>query len=217
MSYHYVYRITNTIKNQHYYGKRKCDRLPKNDLGIKYFSSSRNMDFMDDQRLNPQDFKYKIIKIYQTNEQATLLEVKLHDKFMVDKNPHFYNLARQTSTGFVSVMTDEERKRRSDRWKGLNNPNHTVDRTGAKNGMFGSARFGVLNPFYGKTHSEESKNMMRQNKLKNPLDWNDESRQKLKDAWKRRPIVQCPHCGLQSINANNMNRYHFDKCKSINN
>lgn len=41
MTYHYTYRITNKIEGMHYYGARSCDCLPKEDIGIKYFSSSR--------------------------------------------------------------------------------------------------------------------------------------------------------------------------------
>ena len=29
------------------------------------------------------------------------------------------------------------------------------------------------------------------------------------------PLLVCPHCGLSSRNIGNMNRYHFDNCKSI--
>ena len=32
----YVYRITNILTNQHYYGSRTCNIPPEEDLGIKY-------------------------------------------------------------------------------------------------------------------------------------------------------------------------------------
>jgi len=59
-NYHYVYRITNILTNKHYYGSRSCNILPKNDLGFKYFSSSKDNDFIIDQKINPQNYKYKI-------------------------------------------------------------------------------------------------------------------------------------------------------------
>ena len=31
---------------------------------------------------------------------------------------------------------------------------------------------------------------------------------------KNLPFICCPHCGIKSQNRGNMNRYHFDKCKS---
>ena len=50
------------------------------------------------------------------------------------------------SCGVKEVITDDVKKRMSERVKGENNP------------MFG--KFGELNPFFGKKHTEESKRMM---------------------------------------------------------
>jgi hypothetical protein len=35
----------------------------------------------------------------------------------------------------------------------------------------------------------------------------------IKASWENRDILQCPHCGIESKNAANMKRYHFDNCK----
>ena len=99
--YHYVYRITNIITEMHYYGDRSCNCQPSEDLGVKYFSSFTNKLFKQDQQQNPQDYKYKIIKIFETcREDAKQLEVDLHKKFDVKNNPKFINRANQTSSGF---------------------------------------------------------------------------------------------------------------------
>lgn len=98
--YHYVYRITNIIKNKHYYGVRTSSIHPSNDLGIKYFSSSSLKDFISEQKESPSNFKYKILKIFSSRTEALNFEIKLHNKFNVHINPNFYNLAKQTSTGF---------------------------------------------------------------------------------------------------------------------
>jgi hypothetical protein len=98
--YHYVYRITNTIENKHYYGKRKSNISPFLDLGRKYFSSSSDKEFMKDQKENPQNYKYKIIWVTDDPIRATNLEIKLHDRFDVAINENFYNKAKQTSTKF---------------------------------------------------------------------------------------------------------------------
>jgi hypothetical protein len=50
------------------------------------------------------------------------------------------------SCGLKEIMNDETKKRMSERVKGKNNP------------MYG--KFGELNPFFGKKHTEESKNKM---------------------------------------------------------
>lgn len=98
--YHYVYRITNTKEQKHYYGVRSSKIEPKLDLGIKYFSSSRDKEFMNEQKENKSIFKYKVIKIFETRKEAVKLEIKLHSKFDVGLNESFYNKAKQTSTGF---------------------------------------------------------------------------------------------------------------------
>lgn len=98
--YHYTYRITNIVEHKHYYGVRSSKLHPSQDLGIKYFSSSSNKEFISEQVSNPENFKYKIIKIFETREEAIALEIKLHAKFNVGVNESFYNKAKQTSVGF---------------------------------------------------------------------------------------------------------------------
>jgi hypothetical protein len=98
--YHYVYRITNKELNKHYYGCRSSNIEPKLDLGIKYFSSSKDKDFMNAQKVNNSIFKYKVIKTFETREEAINLEIKLHAKFEVGKNESFYNRSKQLTTSF---------------------------------------------------------------------------------------------------------------------
>jgi len=33
------------------------------------------------------------------------------------------------------------------------------------------------------------------------------------ESWKNRPIIKCPYCGKEGVNAANMKRWHFDNCK----
>ena len=103
--FYYVYRITNTLINKHYYGFRTTTLNPKQDLGIKYFSSSLDKSFIKDQKTNPQNYKYKIVKVYNNYSDAIILEIKLHNKFDVGKNNKFYNRAKQTTRGFSTVGT----------------------------------------------------------------------------------------------------------------
>lgn len=100
MLYHYTYRITNTVEKKYYYGMHSCDCLPKEDIGVKYWSSSKKPSFINDQKVNPQNYKYKIIKIFNTRTEALEHEIFLHKKFEVGVNLSFYNGAKQTSTKF---------------------------------------------------------------------------------------------------------------------
>ena len=100
MKYHYTYRITNIKEGKYYYGVHSCDCLPKEDIGIKYFSSFKKKEFIKDQKENPQNYKYKVIKIFSTRVEAVKHEIFLHKKFDVKLHEKFYNEANQTSTGF---------------------------------------------------------------------------------------------------------------------
>lgn len=99
--FHYTYRITNIVLNKHYYGSRSTNTEPQLELGFSYISSSKDPDFIKDQKENPQNYKYKIIKIFETRMEATQLEIDFHSKFNVAKNESFYNNSNQTSTGFM--------------------------------------------------------------------------------------------------------------------
>ena len=101
--YHYVYRISNTKEQKHYYGKRSSKVEPKKDLGIKYFSSSKDKNFILDQKHNPKNYKYKVVHSYSSSEQAIRAEIYLHNKLNVDANPAFYNKSKQTATKFSTT------------------------------------------------------------------------------------------------------------------
>jgi hypothetical protein len=101
--YFFVYRITNIVTGKHYYGYKSSSKHPTEVIGKTYFSSMKGKEgeeFISNQKNNPQNFKYKIIKIFDDKNSALALEIKLHAKFNVAKNPKFYNRSNQTTTGF---------------------------------------------------------------------------------------------------------------------
>lgn len=103
MTYYFTYRITDLnppTSKKYYYGYTKCNCRPIDYIGKKYFSSSTDKNFIKRQKYSPENFKYKIIKIFDNKYDALELEIKLHNKFNVGKNPLFYNKAKQTSKGF---------------------------------------------------------------------------------------------------------------------
>jgi uncharacterized membrane protein len=222
--YNYVYRITNKIEQKHYYGVRGCNVAPKMDLGIKYFSSSTDKDFRDDQKNHPENYKYKIVRICSTSDEADALEIKLHEKFNVGINESFYNRAKRTSMGFSTAgtnlspehrqkiseaaqnMSDEHRQKISEARKGKEHTPETkqkmseaakgVPKSDETKQKMSEAMKGEKHPMYGKEHTPEH-------------------RQKLSEAAKGVPQeeVQCPHCGKiggKSL----MKRWHFDNCKN---
>ena len=108
--YNYVYQITNIITGRKYIGKRSSSIAPENDIGKKYFSSSIDRDFITEQKISPQNFKYEVLAEFATSTDAVAYEVELHAKYNIGVNSDFYNRAKQTSkffdfspTGKVSV------------------------------------------------------------------------------------------------------------------
>lgn len=96
--YHYTYRITNIAENKHYYGVRTSKFNPYEDLGKRYFSSSKFlkplvMDF-------PHQFKFKILQCFRSRFEANAREMFLHRKFDVGPNNKFYNRASSRSSRF---------------------------------------------------------------------------------------------------------------------
>lgn len=143
-SYHYVYRISNITENIHYYGVRNSKVHPHDDIGVIYFSSSSNANFINDQKKNPLNYKYKVIKICNDRTSAISLEIKLHNRFNVGANESFYNRAKQTSTGWDTTDT---------RWKmsdhGRNNISQSIIARGGYHGK--------NNPRFGSTLTDETK------------------------------------------------------------
>ena len=77
---YYVYRITNTVLNKHYYGYRSCKIDPKEDLGKKYFSSSRDKEFIKDQKQNPLNYWALSVKpLFSEEEQLNGYMLVLRD------------------------------------------------------------------------------------------------------------------------------------------
>jgi hypothetical protein len=80
-----------------YIGKRECECLPAED--VNYFGSFKNKSFKPSQKI--------ILETFDTVEEALEAECILHDFYEVDKNPHFANMAKQTSKKFYYITPRE--------------------------------------------------------------------------------------------------------------
>jgi len=235
MLYHYVYRITSLIENKHYYGMRSSSIKPELDLGIKYFTSSTDLEFKNDFKQNPYNYKLKIISTFENRNDAILLEIKLHKKFNVKINPSFYNKYNQTSTGFdrAGVPCSESTKKllsNIGKCKTLTKE-HKNNISKARKGyiMPDSSRNKLSNSKKGSTHSESTKKKMSEsskgqimsiesrNKLSKSLTNKEKTKEHCNNISKALTgfkYIQrtCPHCNLKG-SGGNMTRCHFNNCK----
>jgi hypothetical protein len=89
MKHYYVY-YSYEPWGRGYIGRRECPCLPDEDTS--YFGSFYDKTFKPSVKI--------ILGVFDTREDAIAAEVELHSFYKVDKNPHFANLSRQTSTRF---------------------------------------------------------------------------------------------------------------------
>ena len=191
MKYHYVYSIVNKNNKMTYIGARSSNIQPSLDLGVIYFSSSSDLNFINEQREYPSMFEYNIIEVFEKRENAIKLEIELHKKFNVGKNPLFYNKAMQTSTKFDYDITGniDIARKISEALKGK--PAHNLgqkqsEKTKQKRSK---ALIGKKSPMSGKQHSEETKRKMSEaakNKTKS-----EETKRKMSESQKA--IKRKPH------------------------
>jgi hypothetical protein len=132
-----------------YIGKRECKCLPQED--VNYFGSFHDKTFYPTQKI--------ILETFDSVKKSLEVECALHNFYEVDKNPHFANRAKQTSTGFYfnrtgqkhpKISGDNHSSKREELRKNL-----SEKRKGDKNPMFGMT--GEKNPFFGRKHTKESK------------------------------------------------------------
>jgi hypothetical protein len=85
-----------------YFGSRKCNCLPEED--IKYFGSFSDKNFKPTQKI--------ILKSdYATRKEAYTDEITLQRYYKVVENPHFVNRAYQTSTKFYcNILKNKQNK-----------------------------------------------------------------------------------------------------------
>lgn len=230
--YHYVYRITNTKLNKHYYGVRSSKIEPSKDLGIKYFSSSSDTQFRKDQKNNPQNYKYTIVSEFDSREEAIELEIKLHAKFNVGINESFYNKAKQTSIFYDKTgipLSSEHRAKMSKKLKGRVFSKETLERM--KLGQLGNklseetkAKIKKAQQDLDYKPSEEFKEYLREvnTGVKVYHDPNTKENRRFKNikdvpaGWVKgeshTKTAECPHCNKIGNKAA-IHRWHFDNCK----
>jgi hypothetical protein len=239
-TYHYTYRITNIKDRIYYYGVHSCDCLPKEDIGVRYFSTSTIKEFIKDQKENPQNYKYKVVKLFSSRKEAEEHEQILHKKFNVRTNKKFYNkhnANEKWSTYGIPAWNKGLTKndhpslmKFSQTIAGENHPMFGKQHTNeAKDKMkkahanktltqehkdnIGKSVTGELNGMYGKKHNDEAK-LIFSKTHKGKIPWNKGLIMPEDYSGKIRvlKVVICPHCNLIG-KGGNMTRYHFDNCK----
>jgi len=153
MTYHYTY-YSYEEWGMGYFGSRSCECLPEED--VNYLGSFKSKTFNPTQKIILKDD-------YATRAEAIVDEIILHDYYDVAENPHFANQAKQKTTGFYYsakgvVRSEEYKKKMSERLKGREIKPEWIEKAKQNRRSFE----GEQNPFYGKTHKEETKQLLKE-------------------------------------------------------
>ena len=164
----YVYKVTNKITNQFYYGSRtenvRKKRLPEEDLWKHYFTSSKKVKYLIEE-YGIDSFDVEIVSRHDSYEECFWEEQRLIKESK--DNPNRLNKAWVDPNTGKKVLTtwnetEEEKKLRIEKMS-LN-----------KKGRFNS------NGHYGLRHTEETKQRMRESQAKLAYKHSEETKQKMR-------------------------------------
>ena len=151
MKKYYIYLTTNLINNKKYIGQHY------GELNDSYLGSGSlfKKALLKYGKIN---FKKEILEICNNYEELNQAEQRWINFYNAVNDDNFYNIATGgfNSNPIAGLSEEEELKRR----KKLSNA-----ASGAKNHFYGQHFYGKDHPFYGKHHSQESKEKMRLAKL----------------------------------------------------
>lgn len=154
----------------YYIGSRGSKIEPLKDLGIKYFSSSRNKEFIKEQKSNPKNFLYEVLEVCSSRKEAFENEAKYQTKYNCGEDVFCYNKAIN-AIGFTSYgrkVTQETRDKLSQANKGKSHPawNKGLKISPEQSQKLSDIRKGKPQPWHkGQKISDETKEKISQ-KLK---------------------------------------------------
>lgn len=177
---HYVYEIINLMNNKKYIGKRSCHCSIEDDdyMGSGILLKKAYKKYGKDK------FKKSIVKICLSSDEAYSFEKYLIEKVHAYESPMYYNIAGggkgagvgESHPNFNMTVSEETRARLSKALKGKPKPEsqriklsqyhkgrHLKEETKEKLRVHFSQRYkGEGNPFYGKKHTKETREKLRQ-------------------------------------------------------
>ena len=228
---HYVYRVTDYTRNieEHYYGSRSTPKKnPKRDITDDFWSyrtsSKHNTILLE----NKENYKVKIIKVFNNTADKMIYEAFLHQYFDIKRHNNFWNKSNQTSFGFDTTGEKRSKELSLKTGSAMRGKKHTLETkekirvksTGRWHSEEAKKKIGEAHK--GKIFSEEHKKKIGLASMgrthSKGMKHTDEAKKKISDARKaskgtyKMPIVKCPYCKKEG-GSNNMKRWHFDNCK----
>ena len=203
---YFVYVTTNLINGKHYIGEHVTKNLNDNYLGSGVYLGKAFKKY------GIENFKREILEYCDSKEAA----FKLQEKYIIEYNtlrPNGYNIS---PTGGICVRGGRHGEETKQKLRG---PNPKKALPGDKNGMFqkGHKISGNKNGRYGlKLPPEIRKTFGRNQKGENNVFFGKshsiETINHIKETLKNKPKILCSHCN-RLIDYRNYKRWHGENCK----
>ena len=212
----YIYKITNNLNNKNYIGL-KTKTVEESE---SYYGSGVAVN-------------RAINKYGKHNFTKTILERDIVDyDYLKDREQYWIQYYDSYNNGYNMtlggdgllgyVYTEEHRRKisistKGRRWTMSEEGRRNISKAhmGVKQGpcseetkrRMSKAKLGVKR----KPLSDEHKKLLSEINLGNTH--SDKTKQKMKEAYNNRSVLECPQCGFKSKNRGAMTRHHFDNCK----
>ncbi len=201
-----------------YFGSTAIDKIDNGYHGS--ISSKKWKDiYRSELKNNPDLFNTIILKTTQTRKFATAVELFIQKQNDVVRSNFFMNESLACINGMFGRDTSGSNNGRygialTQKTKNLISKNH-ADMSGENN------------PFFEKSHNQETKEQIKNSLLKvkdekciycGKIDKPWHISKYHNDNCNKNPnltkiMLRCPHCGFESYSKGNMKGYHFDNCK----
>lgn len=176
--YHYIYIITNLLDNKKYIGKHSTFNINDGYMG----SGTKIKEII--KQGNKNKLKKEIIEFCSSEEIAYEREKYWIKYYNAVESDEFYNI-KDGGEGFPCSQKEEIKQKIRQKalekgiWQGDNNPGH----------IRAKELRGEGNPFYGKKHTEETKQKIREYRLGKKL--SEETKLKIKENAPGKRAIQC--------------------------
>lgn len=215
----YTYLIGWTEHKIWYYGVRFAKGCNPYDLWNPYKTSSKYVKRFIEKHGDPDIIQIR--KTFTNPEAAQLWEEKVLQKMKVVTRKDFLN---KTDTNRIRSKAISNGLKKH--WASLSNEERIIRSKNAVQAMLSSSKKPV-DPEkrskwvkkYWNSLSPEERSIINQSSRKGSIEYyknlsTEEKTKRAKKAVSSVPTVQCPHC-LKTGKKGNMNRWHFDNCRSI--
>ncbi len=235
MTVPFTYIITHKPTNVKYYGVRYAKHCHPNDLGTKYFSSSKIVKPLIIKE-GVENFSFEVRKIFETKEAAVAWEYKFLTRINAAQSPNWFN-RYNGNRKFLILPGHNLGHKKSDQTKQkMSKPKSAEHRqklkehldvvrtvpiwTDDRRAQYSEMMSGEKNHNHGRSDHPGAINFANIAKARKGRTFEElygDRAQELKEKCSRsasapKRTAECPHCGkIGAVHL--MPRYHFDNCK----